>query len=29
MMRAFQLAQEREIDLSPELEDLLSRSLAM
>ena len=26
-MRAFQLAQEREIDLSPELEDLLSRSL--
>src|SRR5437667_61510 len=27
MMRAFQLAQEREIDLSPELEDLLSRSL--
>src|SRR5215468_5422019 len=27
MMRAFQLAQERNLDLSPELEDLLSRSL--
>src|SRR6516164_120323 len=27
MMRAFQLAQERKLDLSPELEDLLSRSL--
>ena len=27
MMRAFQLAQERDLDLSPELEDLLSRSL--
>src|SRR5690349_1952274 len=27
MMRGFQLAQERNIDLSPELEDLLSRSL--
>src|SRR5215813_5176015 len=27
MMRAFQLAQERALDLSPELEDLLSRSL--
>jgi [protein-PII] uridylyltransferase len=27
MMRAFQLAQERDINLSPELEDLLSRSL--
>ncbi|HEY7000939.1 MAG TPA: [protein-PII] uridylyltransferase [Candidatus Udaeobacter sp.] len=27
MMRAFQLAQERSLDLSPELEDLLSRSL--
>src|SRR6202045_1169924 len=27
MMRAFQLAQEHDIDLSPELEDLLSRSL--
>ena len=27
MMRAFQLAQERDRDLSPELEDLLSRSL--
>ena len=28
MMRAFRLAQERDLDLSPELEDLLSRSLA-
>jgi [protein-PII] uridylyltransferase len=28
MMRAFQLAQERALDLSPELADLLSRSLA-
>jgi [protein-PII] uridylyltransferase len=28
MMRAFQLAQDRGLDLSPELEDLLSRSLA-
>ena len=28
MMRAFQFAQERGLDLSPELEDLLSRSLA-
>jgi len=27
MMRAFQLAQERDLDLSPELADLLSRSL--
>jgi [protein-PII] uridylyltransferase len=27
MMRAFQIAQERGLDLSPELEDLLSRSL--
>ncbi len=27
MMRAFQLAQEHNVDLSPELEDLLSRSL--
>ena len=27
MMRAFQLAQERELDLSPELADLLTRSL--
>src|SRR5437879_375694 len=27
MMRAFQLAQERDLGLSPELEDLLSRSL--
>src|SRR6201993_2360891 len=27
MMRAFQLAQERDLDLSPEMEDLLSRSL--
>src|SRR5437660_1324282 len=27
MMRAFELAQERDLDLSPELEDLLSRSL--
>src|SRR6201993_3682790 len=27
MMRAFQFAQERDLDLSPELEDLLSRSL--
>src|SRR5215469_16184159 len=27
MMRVFQLAQERNLDLSPELEDLLSRSL--
>jgi [protein-PII] uridylyltransferase len=27
MMRVFQLAQERDLDLSPELEDLLSRSL--
>src|SRR6266576_2569221 len=27
MMRAFQLAQERDLDVSPELEDLLSRSL--
>src|SRR6266480_3229367 len=27
MMRAFQFAQERSLDLSPELEDLLSRSL--
>jgi [protein-PII] uridylyltransferase len=27
MMRAFQVAQERNLDLSPELEDLLSRSL--
>jgi [protein-PII] uridylyltransferase len=27
MMRAFQLAQERDLSLSPELEDLLSRSL--
>src|SRR5437764_2937738 len=27
MMRAFQLAQERNLDLNPELEDLLSRSL--
>jgi [protein-PII] uridylyltransferase len=27
MMRAFQLAQERNLDFSPELEDLLSRSL--
>src|SRR5437763_6820283 len=27
MMRAFALAQERELDLSPELQDLLSRSL--
>src|SRR5437867_5454133 len=27
MIRAFQLAQERDLDLSPELEDLLSRSL--
>jgi len=27
MMRAFQFAQERRLDLSPELEDLLSRSL--
>jgi [protein-PII] uridylyltransferase len=27
MMRAFQLAQERNLDLSPEMEDLLSRSL--
>src|SRR5262249_54964058 len=27
MMRAFQLAQDRKLDLSPELEDLLSRSL--
>src|SRR3954466_9032600 len=27
MMRAFALAQERDLDLSPELEDLLSRSL--
>src|SRR6266480_599460 len=27
MMRAFQLAQERDLDLSPELEDSLSRSL--
>jgi [protein-PII] uridylyltransferase len=27
MMRAFQLAHERDLDLSPELEDLLSRSL--
>ena len=26
-MRAFQLAQERDLDFSPELEDLLSRSL--
>jgi [protein-PII] uridylyltransferase len=29
MMRAFRLAQERGLDLSPELEDLLSRSLAL
>jgi [protein-PII] uridylyltransferase len=28
MMRAFQLAQERDLDLSPELADLLSRSLS-
>ena len=28
MMHAFELAQERDLDLSPELEDLLSRSLA-
>ena len=27
MMRAFELAQEREVDISPELEDFLSRSL--
>src|SRR6058998_78601 len=27
MMRAFELAQERDLDVSPELEDLLSRSL--
>src|SRR3984893_14989945 len=27
MMRAFEIAQERGLDLSPELEDLLSRSL--
>jgi [protein-PII] uridylyltransferase len=27
MMRAFELAQERDLDLSPELEDVLSRSL--
>ncbi len=27
MMRAFELAQERDLDLSPEMEDLLSRSL--
>jgi [protein-PII] uridylyltransferase len=27
MMRAFELAQQREVDISPELEDLLSRSL--
>jgi [protein-PII] uridylyltransferase len=27
MMRAFELAQERDLDLSPDLEDLLSRSL--
>jgi [protein-PII] uridylyltransferase len=29
MMRAFRLAQERGLDLSPELEDLLSRSLGL
>jgi [protein-PII] uridylyltransferase len=29
MMRAFQIAQERNLDLSPEMEDLLSRSLGL
>src|ERR1700730_17142827 len=29
MMRAFQLAQEQHVDLSPELEDLLTRSLGL
>jgi len=29
MMRAFEFVQERELDLSPELEDLLSRSLGL